>query len=73
MGPEVTDYNKLLILLSVIRLSGGHCTSVVTIKLKSFFIVINVMNMYDIKSKLKNKKSPIVRKCLMPLADEEVS
>ena len=25
MGPAVTDYNKRLIVLSVILLSGGHC------------------------------------------------
>ena len=27
MGPEVSDYNKWLIILSMIQLSGGHCTT----------------------------------------------
>jgi hypothetical protein len=26
-GPAMSDYNKRLILLSVIQLSGGHCTT----------------------------------------------
>ena len=25
MGPEISDYNKCLIILSVIKLSVGHC------------------------------------------------
>ena len=28
MGPVVSDYNKRLILLSAIQLSGGHCKSI---------------------------------------------
>jgi len=27
MGPALSDYNMRLILLSVIQLSGGHCTT----------------------------------------------
>jgi hypothetical protein len=27
MGPTIFDYNKRLVLLSVIQLSGGNCTS----------------------------------------------
>ncbi len=27
MGPAISDYNMRLILLSVIQLSGGHCTN----------------------------------------------
>ena len=26
MGPVISDYNKRLILLSVIQISGGHCS-----------------------------------------------
>jgi hypothetical protein len=28
MGPAIFDYNMRLILLSVIRLSGGHCITI---------------------------------------------
>ena len=36
IGPVISDYNKRLILLSVIQLSGGHCIhSIVTIDVNS--------------------------------------
>jgi hypothetical protein len=28
MGPEVSNYNKRLIILPMIQLSGGHCSKV---------------------------------------------
>jgi hypothetical protein len=37
IGPAIFDYNKRLILLSVIPLSGGHCISIVRfLRLKVF-------------------------------------
>jgi len=36
MGPALSDYNMRLIQLSVIQLSGGHCTS------KMYSIEVNI-------------------------------
>ena len=38
MGPVIFDYNKRLILLSVIQLSGGHCSNKIMQLIFDYFI-----------------------------------
>jgi hypothetical protein len=45
MGPVVSDYNKRLILLSVIQLSGGHCKWTI-VKLKQKMYVVNYLDLF---------------------------
>jgi len=52
MGPDLSDYNMQLIILSVIQLSGGHCIEYLTsyTKVGYYFSLLNHRLMTYIES-----------------------
>ncbi len=54
-GPAIFDYNKNLILLTVIQLSGGHCLSMFTFNI----ILTSWDNIFIKKYAIKNLEEPV--------------
>ena len=65
MGPAVSDYNKRLIILSVIQLSGGHCT------LKTQWSTLNSCINGHVATSLLWRLTVLLDACCVSLSEEK--